>query len=75
MKGPSGEGVIAAPLEAVAKAHPDLALGSYPFFSPSGIGSSLVVRGRDPAEVDRTIEELVGALADIGVTNVTRVEA
>ena len=28
----SGEGVIAAPLEAVAKAHPDLSLGSYPFF-------------------------------------------
>ena len=30
----AGEGVIAAPLEAVAKAHPDLSLGSYPFFGP-----------------------------------------
>ncbi|MEO6339377.1 MAG: molybdopterin-binding protein, partial [Caulobacteraceae bacterium] len=28
----SGEGVIAEPLEAVAKAHPGMTLGSYPFF-------------------------------------------
>ena len=39
-----GEGVIAEPLEAVAKAHPDMSLGSYPFFSADGYGSNLVVR-------------------------------
>src|ERR1700761_8398907 len=32
----SGEGVIAAPLEAVAKAHPSMSLGSYPFFGADG---------------------------------------
>ena len=39
----AGEGLIAAPLEAVARAHPDLALGSYPFFGPEGVGTNLVV--------------------------------
>ncbi len=57
-----GEGAIAAPLEALAKTHPDLSLGSYPFFGQGGFGSSLVIRGRDPAEVDATVGELVEAL-------------
>ena len=71
----AGEGVIAAPLEALAKRHPDLSLGSYPFFGPEGFGSNLVIRGRDGAEVEATVEDLVAALADIGAKAVTRVEA
>ncbi len=71
----TGEGVLAAPLEAVAKAHPDLSLGSYPFFGPSGYGSNLVIRGRDPAEVAATQDELVGALTALGVANITTDEA
>jgi molybdenum cofactor synthesis domain-containing protein len=66
----TGEGVLAAPLEAVALAHPALSLGSYPFFGPDGYGSSLVVRGRDPAEVDAAAAELIGALTALGVTGV-----
>jgi molybdenum cofactor synthesis domain-containing protein len=70
----SGEGVIAAPLEAVAKAHPDLSLGSYPFFWPDGYGSSLVVRGRDAGEVDAVVVELVAALRAAGVQTIRPVE-
>ncbi len=70
----AGEGVIAAPLEILAKAHPNLSLGSYPFFGPEGYGSNLVIRGRDGAEVAATVEELVAALADIGANAITRVE-
>ena len=70
----SGEGAIAAPLEAVAKAHPDLSLGSYPFFSPEGYGSNLVIRGRDPAEVEATIGELAEALRGVGVERIAEVE-
>ena len=70
----SGEGVIAAPLEAVAKAHPDLSLGSYPFFSPEGYGSQLVIRGRDPAEVEATLAELEAALAAAGIAKMTRLD-
>ncbi|MDR3509557.1 MAG: competence/damage-inducible protein A [Caulobacteraceae bacterium] len=63
-----GEGLIAEPLERVAKAHPDMSLGSYPFFTPDGYGSNLVLRGRDPDEIEATIGELVDALAEAGIT-------
>jgi molybdenum cofactor synthesis domain-containing protein len=70
----AGEGVIAAPLEALAKAHPALSLGSYPFFGPDGYGSNLVIRGRDGEEVAETVEALVTALDGIGATAIIRVE-
>ena len=62
-----GEGGLAAPLAQAAKAHPALSLGSYPFFGPERFGSNLVVRGRDPAEVDLAVDELATALSDAGV--------
>ena len=71
----AGESAMAAPLEAVAKAHPALSLGSYPFFGPEGFGSNLVVRGRDAAEVAATVEELIGVLDGVGAKSITRVEA
>jgi len=71
----SGEGVIAAPLEAVARAHPTLSLGSYPFFSNAGYGSNLVVRGRDPEELAATLIELEAALREAGIANVTHLDS
>ena len=71
----SGEGALAAPLEAVAKAHPAMSLGSYPFFNADGHGSNLVVRGRDPAEVDRAVDELIIALRAEGIHKLTLPEA
>ena len=71
----TGEGVLAAPLERVAKAHPDMSLGSYPFFSAEGYGSNLVVRGREPAELEATIAELIAALEAEGVQNVREIAA
>jgi molybdenum cofactor synthesis domain-containing protein len=71
----TGEGVLAEPLERVAKGHPTLALGSYPFYGPDGYGSNLVVRGRDGAEVERTVVELVEALKAIGVEKLSAVDA
>ncbi|MBO9709119.1 MAG: competence/damage-inducible protein A [Caulobacter sp.] len=69
----TGEGTIAAPLEAVAKAHPDLSIGSYPFFAPPDLyGASLVIRGRDPVEVEAAVVELMATLADLGVRGVER---
>jgi molybdenum cofactor synthesis domain-containing protein len=70
----SGEGVIAAPLEAVAKAHPAMSLGSYPFFSQEGFGSNLVLRARDAAELDAAVGELISALQDAGIANVREVD-
>jgi molybdenum cofactor synthesis domain-containing protein len=70
----AGEGAIAAPLETLAKAHPSLSLGSYPFFGEGGYGSNLVIRGRDGAEVAATVEALMEALSDIGAKAIIRVE-
>ena len=63
----TGEGTLAAPLEQVARAHRDLSLGSYPFFSPERFGSNLVIRGRDADQVERAVRDLIQALAAIGV--------
>lgn len=71
----SGEGAIAAPLETVARAHPEMSLGSYPFFDNGGYGSNLVLRSRDAGELERTVVELIGALKAAGVENVREVEA
>jgi molybdenum cofactor synthesis domain-containing protein len=71
----TGESVMAAPLEVLARAHPNLSLGSYPFFNADGFGSNLVVRGRDPQEVAAAVDELVAAMSEIGARSVTRVEA
>ena len=71
----SGEGAIAAPLEAVARAHPDLSLGSYPFFTEGLYGSNLVLRSRDGAELAATVVELIAALRAAGIENVREVEA
>jgi molybdenum cofactor synthesis domain-containing protein len=71
----TGEGAIALPLETVARAHPAMSLGSYPFFGPEGYGSNLVLRGRDPAEVAQVAQELIAALRGAGIENVREVEA
>ena len=42
------EGDIGTALAAVAKAHPETSIGSYPFFSESGPNTNIVVRSRDP---------------------------
>jgi molybdopterin-biosynthesis enzyme MoeA-like protein len=70
----SGEGLLAAPLEAVAKAHPSMSLGSYPFFGADGYGANLVLRGRDVDELALAVEELSAALKAAGVENLREVE-
>ena len=69
----SGEGLIAAPLEAVAKAHPAMSLGSYPFYGDGGYGSNLVLRGRDEAELAGVVDELIAALKAAGAIQVAEV--
>ncbi|WP_397421411.1 competence/damage-inducible protein A [Phenylobacterium sp.] len=71
----SGEGVIAAPLEAVAKAHPDMSLGSYPFYGADGYGSNLVLRSRDADQLGDVVVELIAALKSAGIENVVEVVA
>jgi len=46
------EGDIGSQLGAIAKANPQVAIGSYPFFDPQhGPNTNVVLRGRDPAKL------------------------
>lgn len=45
------EGEIAGLLGKIATAHPTLSIGSYPFNEPSGMGSNIVIRGTEKANV------------------------
>ena len=59
------EGAYAAGLGALAKAHPDVSIGSYPSFSPEGFKNQIVVRGRDSALVAAARAAVVALLADL----------
>lgn len=53
-----GEGEIAEGLGALARAHPGLTIGSYPFQRNGAYGTQIVVRGHDGAEVEAAILHL-----------------
>ena len=56
------EGDIGRQLSEIAKAHPAVAIGSYPFFDPQhGLNTNVVLRARDAqklAQAKRAVEEL-----------------
>jgi molybdenum cofactor synthesis domain-containing protein len=59
------EGIIAKGLGEIQKAHPDLDIGSYPFYRRGEFGTSLVIRGREAEELGiatAAVVELVSAL-------------
>ena len=45
------EGDVGTELGAVAKAHPDVMIGSYPFMDDRGPNTNIVVRSRDAAKL------------------------
>jgi molybdenum cofactor synthesis domain-containing protein len=56
------EGDVGTELGAIAKAHPDALIGSYPFFDEHGPNTNIVVRSRDPqmlAAVRRAVEAML----------------
>lgn len=61
-----GEGDIAAPLGQIADEFPNLSIGSYPFQQDGVYGTNIVVRGTDPAEINRAIEKIADAEANLG---------
>ena len=52
------EGQVAAQLGVIQGRHPDVDLGSYPFYRQDGYGTNLVMRGTDEAELDEMLEEV-----------------
>lgn len=62
------EGTIAEGLEAVQKRYPDLDLGSYPFYRPTGNGVALVAKGPDAAAAEAAIAEVTALITSFGKT-------
>lgn len=60
------EGDIAAALAAIQKAHPAVAIGSYPYYRADGYGVELVARGSDPAAVETVAAALETMLRAAG---------
>ena len=61
------EGDIGGPLRAIAAAHPDTLIGSYPFLDEnSKPNTNIVVRSRDPEKLKAAMAEVTEMLATIG---------
>jgi molybdenum cofactor synthesis domain-containing protein len=62
-----GEGMVAAGLAAIQKAHPDVAIGSYPHFrGDGGFGVQLVARSRDRDAAEASAREIEALLRTLG---------
>lgn len=70
LRAPVPEGELAGPLGAIAAAHPEVRIGSYPFFR-GGLGATLVVRSCDRAALDAAAVAVRAMLRDLGAADVT----
>ena len=61
-----GESQIAKPLGELQEKHPDVDIGSYPFYRESGHGTNLVIRGTDVTELEAIKESLRAIIIDMG---------
>ncbi len=60
------ESKIAAQLGELAARYPDLDIGSYPYFKPTGYGLSLVIRGSDKPLLEKAFAELFALITHLG---------
>jgi molybdenum cofactor synthesis domain-containing protein len=60
------EGLIAEPLGAVQSRYPDIDIGSYPFYRPTGNGVAIVAKGTVPSDADAAIAEVNAIIAGFG---------
>jgi len=61
-----GESVLAEPLGAIQDAHPDVDIGSYPWYRGGEFGVSLVARGSDPAVLELVVGEIAAMIRALG---------
>ena len=60
------EGVIAEGLTAIQARYPDIDLGSYPFYRPSGNGVTLVAKGTSAVDAEAVIAEVTAMITALG---------
>ena len=66
ISGHIGEGIIAKGLGQLQERHPQLEIGSYPFFRQSRFGASFVLRGTDEAALKNAAVELRTLIRSLG---------
>lgn len=62
------EGRIAEALAAIQARHPDLDIGSYPYYRASGNGVAIVAKGTDAAEAEAAITAVTELMVATGAT-------
>jgi molybdenum cofactor synthesis domain-containing protein len=62
------EGLIAEGLSTIQARYPDIDLGSYPFYRPTGNGVTLVAKGTSAAEAEAVIAEVTALVTSLGRT-------
>jgi molybdenum cofactor synthesis domain-containing protein len=60
------EGDVAAGLSEIQGRFPELEIGSYPFFRVEGPGTTVVLRGADPARIDAAADALLALATRLG---------
>jgi hypothetical protein len=60
------EGLLAKGLGVIQDRYPDLEIGSYPYFRRGAYGTSLVLRGVDPARLGAGFEEVMALVREQG---------
>jgi molybdenum cofactor synthesis domain-containing protein len=65
-----GEGTLAQGLGEIQAKHPQVDIGSYPYYRVGGFGVSLVARGTDPAELETVAQEIAAMITALGGTPV-----
>ncbi len=66
MRADAREGDIGTPLGEIAKAHPEVAIGSYPFFDEArGPNTNVVLRARDPQKLKAAKDAVDAMLARV----------
>ncbi len=63
-----GESQVATGLAAIQERQPQIDIGSYPFSRDGRYGTTLVLRGTDPADLDQVLEEVKQLIIDAGET-------
>jgi molybdopterin-biosynthesis enzyme MoeA-like protein len=56
-----GEGDVAKPLGEIQKRYPDVAIGSYPFETPAGFATNLVLRSRNAEALETAFSDVKDA--------------
>jgi len=65
-----GEGTLAKGLGEIQARHPQVEIGSYPYYRVGGFGVSLVARGTDPAELEAVAQAIAAMITALGGTPV-----